>query len=232
MSKKQNRQVVKVEDLTRVFKMGKIKVKALQSVNFEINRGEFVSIMGKSGSGKTTLLNILGTLDSPTSGEVFIAGKPVSKMGDSERTEIRRKKIGFVFQSYNLIPVLDALENVALPLFNSPLSKEKRKQRALEVLDLVGLKDRADHKPEEMSGGQRQRVSIARALVTDPAIILADEPTGALDSKTGEQILQLFEKLNKENGYTFILVTHDDAIGDRATRKIVLKDGKKISDSS
>ena len=223
--------VVKVENLSRVFKMGKVKVKALQSVSFEIYEGEFVSVMGKSGSGKTTLLNILGTLDTPTDGEVYIDGKPVSKMNDSKRTEIRRNKIGFVFQSYNLIPVLDALENVSLPLFNSPLSKEKRKERAMKVLDLVGLRERADHKPEEMSGGQRQRVSIARALVTDPAIILADEPTGALDSKTGEQILELFEKLNKEQGYTFILVTHDEAIGKRATRKIVLKDGKKIKDS-
>lgn len=231
MKKKKDRMVVKVENLSRVFKMGKVKVKALQSVSFEIYEGEFVSVMGKSGSGKTTLLNILGTLDTPTDGEVYIDGKPVSKMNDSKRTEIRRNKIGFVFQSYNLIPVLDALENVSLPLFNSPLSKEKRKERAMKVLDLVGLRERADHKPEEMSGGQRQRVSIARALVTDPAIILADEPTGALDSKTGEQILELFEKLNKEQGYTFILVTHDEAIGKRATRKIVLKDGKKIKDS-
>ena len=231
MKKKKDRMVVKVENLSRVFKMGKVKVKALQSVSFEIYEGEFVSVMGKSGSGKTTLLNILGTLDTPTDGEVYIDGKPVSKMNDSKRTEIRRNKIGFVFQSYNLIPVLDAIENVSLPLFNSPLSKEKRKERAMKVLDLVGLRERADHKPEEMSGGQRQRVSIARALVTDPAIILADEPTGALDSKTGEQILELFEKLNKEQGYTFILVTHDEAIGKRATRKIVLKDGKKIKDS-
>lgn len=223
--------VLKVENLIRKFKLGKITVDALKSVSFEILKGEFVSIMGKSGSGKSTLLNILGTLDTPTSGEVFIDGKPVSMMNDAERTAIRRERIGFVFQNYNLIPVLNAVENVELPLFNSPLSNKERHQKALDMLDIVGLKDRADHKPEEMSGGQNQRVSIARALVSDPAIILADEPTGALDSKTGDDIIRLFHRLNAERGYTFILVTHDESIGERAKRRIVLKDGLIISDS-
>ncbi len=223
--------VLKVENLCRDFKLGKIVVQALKSISFEIHRGEFVSIMGKSGSGKTTLLNILGTLDSPSSGEVFIDGQPISKMNDTERTAIRRNRIGFVFQNYNLLPILNAVENVELPLYNTSLAQEERRKRALEILDVVGLKDRAMHKPEEMSGGQCQRVTIARALVTNPAIILADEPTGALDSKTGEEIIQLFERLNKEKGYTFILVTHDIATGNRARRKIVLKDGIIDSDS-
>jgi putative ABC transport system ATP-binding protein len=224
--------VLKADKLVREFKLGKMTVQALKAVSFEIHKGEFVSIMGKSGSGKTTLLNILGTLDTPSSGEVYIDGKPISKMKDAERTRIRRERIGFVFQNYNLIPVLSAVENVELPLFNSTLSKKERREKALAMLEIVGLKDRADHKPEEMSGGQCQRVSIARALVSDPAIILADEPTGALDSKTGDDILTLFEKLNREQGYTFILVTHDEGIGKRAHRKIVLKDGNIISDST
>ncbi len=217
--------VLRVSNVTREFPLGKITVKALKGVNFEVRKGEFVSIMGKSGSGKSTLLNILGTLDRPTSGEVYIDGKAVSKMNDNQRTAIRRERLGFVFQNYNLIPVLNAVENVELPLFNSKLSKQERREKALSMLDLVGLKDRADHKPDEMSGGQQQRVSIARALVSDPAIILADEPTGALDSNTGEEILKLFKKLNKEKGYTFVLVTHDESIGKRADRMIVLKDG-------
>jgi putative ABC transport system ATP-binding protein len=224
--------VLKAENLIRRFKLGKLTVEALKSISFEIHKGEFVSIMGKSGSGKTTLLNILGTLDRPTLGEVYIDGHPISKMNDDQRTTIRRERIGFVFQNYNLIPVLNAVENVELPLFNSSLSKKERREKALNMLDIVGLKDRADHKPEEMSGGQCQRVAIARALVSDPAIILADEPTGALDSKTGEDILHLFETLNQEKGYTFILVTHDEGIGKRAKRKIVLKDGIIISDST
>jgi putative ABC transport system ATP-binding protein len=227
--------VLKVSNVTREFPLGKITVKALKGVNFEVKRGEFVSIMGKSGSGKSTLLNILGTLDRPTSGEVYIDGKAVSKMNDNQRTAVRRERLGFVFQNYNLIPVLNAVENVELPLFNSKLSKQERRDKALAMLDLVGLKDRADHKPDEMSGGQQQRVSIARALVSDPAIILADEPTGALDSNTGEDILKLFKKLNKEKGYTFVLVTHDESIGKRADRMIVLKDGlivEEINQSS
>ncbi len=223
--------VLQVVDLCREFKLGKIVVRALKSISFEVHKGEFVSIMGKSGSGKTTLLNILGTLDSPSSGEVFIDGQPISKMNDKDRTAIRRNRIGFVFQNYNLLPILNAVENVELPLYNTPMSQEERRKRAMEILEIVGLKDRATHKPEEMSGGQCQRVTIARALVTNPAIILADEPTGALDSKTGEEIIQLFERLNVEKGYTFILVTHDVATGNRAKRKIVLKDGIIDSDS-
>lgn len=223
--------VLLVENIVRNFKMGKFVVKALDKVSFKIRRGEFVSIMGKSGSGKTTLLNILGTLDTPTSGEIYIDGNPISKMKDLERTNLRRNKIGFIFQNYNLIPVLNAVENVELPLFNSPLSKPERREKALKMLELVDLKDRAEHKIGEMSGGQSQRVSIARALVMDPAIILADEPTGALDSKTGAAIIKLFKKLNEENGYTFILVTHDSAIGNNMKRKIVLKDGVIIEDS-
>ncbi len=223
--------VLQVVDLCREFKLGKIVVQALKSISFDVHRGEFVSIMGKSGSGKTTLLNILGTLDSPSSGEVFIDGQPISKMNDKDRTAIRRNRIGFVFQNYNLLPILNAVENVELPLYNTSLSQEERRKRALEILKIVGLEDRATHKPEEMSGGQCQRVTIARALVTNPAIILADEPTGALDSKTGEEIIQLFERLNVEKGYTFILVTHDVATGNRARRKIVLKDGIIDSDS-
>lgn len=223
--------VLQAVDLGRSFKLGKITVQALKGVSFAVTQGEFVSIMGKSGSGKTTLLNILGTLDTPSTGEIYIDGHPISKMGDKGRTTIRRERIGFVFQNYNLIPVLSAVENVELPLFNSPLSKKARREKALSMLKIVGLEDRADHKPEEMSGGQCQRVSIARALVSDPAIILADEPTGALDSRTTEDILNLFERLNREQGYTFILVTHDEGIGARAKRKIVLKDGLIVSET-
>ena len=222
--------VLQVEKVTREFKLGKVVVQALKSVSFTVYKGQFVSIMGKSGSGKTTLLNILGTLDSPTSGEVLIAGKPISKMNDRERTEIRRSKLGFVFQNYNLIPVLSAVENVELPLFNSPLSKDERRRKALAMLKIVGLDDRANHKPEELSGGQSQRVSIARALVSDPAIVLADEPTGALDTKTGNTILSLFKDLNENRGYTIVMVTHDEEISEHASRQIVLQDGQIISD--
>lgn len=227
-----NTVVLKVENLVREFKLGKLVVQALKSISFEVKKGEFCSIMGQSGSGKTTLLNILGTLDTPSGGEVYIDGKAISKMKDADKTALRRERIGFVFQNYNLIPVLTAVENVELPLFNSPLTKKDRREKALAMLEIVGLRDRADHKPEEMSGGQCQRVSIARALVSDPAIILADEPTGALDSKTGEDIINLFEKLNQEKGYTFVLVTHDVGIGNRARRKIVLKDGLIVTDTS
>jgi len=230
--KKDDNVVLRTEKLYRIFKRGKFSVNALDGVSFQIYNGEFVSITGKSGSGKSTLLNILGTLDTPTKGEVYIGGEPISKMDDSERTALRRKRIGFVFQDYNLIPVLNAVENVELPLFNAGISKEKRRQKALDMLEIVGLRDRADHKPDELSGGQSQRVSVARALVSDPTIVLADEPTGALDTKTGTKIMNLFDDLNKEQGHTIIMVTHDVALADRATRKIVLKDGKVIKDQT
>lgn len=216
--------VISVKDLQKTYQMGTTKVHALKSISVDIERNDFVALMGPSGSGKSTLMNLLGCLDTPTAGDYFLNHTNVSTMTDSELAEIRNKEIGFVFQTFNLLPRLSALENVALPLVYAGMSKSKRQDRAREVLEQVGLGDRVDHKPNELSGGQRQRVAIARALVNNPSIILADEPTGNLDTKTSIEIMGIFEKIHRE-GNTIILVTHEPDIAEHAHRIIRLRDG-------
>ncbi len=221
--------MIAVKELKKTYIMGAATVNALQSISLNIFKNEYVALMGPSGSGKSTLMNLLGCLDSPTSGEYFLNGINVSTMTDSELAEVRNKEIGFVFQTFNLLPRLSALENVALPLVYAGLSKSKRLERAEEVLSAVGLADRMDHKPNELSGGQRQRVAIARALVNNPSIILADEPTGNLDSKTSIEIMHIFEELYKQ-GNTIILVTHESDIAEYAHRVVRMRDGLIESD--
>ncbi|MEL6865530.1 MAG: ABC transporter ATP-binding protein, partial [Bacteroidota bacterium] len=210
--------------LKKVYIMGQEKVHALQSISLEINKNEYVALMGPSGSGKSTLMNLLGCLDTPTSGDYFLNGTNVSTLDDDELAEIRNKEIGFVFQTFNLLPRLSALDNVALPLVYAGKSKSERTEKARRALDAVGLGDRFHHKPNELSGGQRQRVAIARALVNDPAIILADEPTGNLDTKTSIEIMGIFEKLHQA-GNTIIVVTHEPDIAEHTHRIIRLRDG-------
>lgn len=218
------KKVISVKDLQKTYQMGTTKVHALKTITLDIERSDFVALMGPSGSGKSTLMNLLGCLDTPTAGDYFLNQTNVSTMTDGELAEIRNKEIGFVFQTFNLLPRLSALENVALPLVYAGMSKSKRNQRAQEVLNQVGLGDRVDHKPNELSGGQRQRVAIARALVNNPSIILADEPTGNLDTKTSIEIMSIFEKIHND-GNTIILVTHEPDIAEHAHRIIRLRDG-------
>lgn len=216
--------IISVRDLRKIYIMGTTQVNALQSVTLDIRRNEYVALMGPSGSGKSTLMNLLGCLDTPTSGEYWLNGSNVSTMTDNELAEVRNKEIGFVFQTFNLLPRLSALENVALPLVYAGFNKSRRIERAEEVLNAVGLGDRMEHKPNELSGGQRQRVAIARALVNNPSIILADEPTGNLDSKTSIEIMEIFEQIHAL-GNTIILVTHEPDISEHAHRIVRLKDG-------
>ena len=226
-----SKEIIRVEDLRRYFVVGGETVKALRGVSFTIDEGEFVTIMGTSGSGKSTLLNQLGCLDTPTGGEYYLDGIPVKSMTNDQRAEIRNSKIGFVFQSYNLLPKTTALENVELPLVYSPgVSGAERTRRAKEALVAVGLQDRLYHKSNQMSGGQMQRVAIARALVNNPVMLLADEATGNLDSRTSFEILTLFQKLHAE-GRTIVFVTHNPEIAQYSSRNIVLKDGKVVSDT-
>ena len=206
---------------------GSMELQVLKNISFTVKEGEFLAIMGSSGSGKSTMMNILGCLDHEYNGEYILDGIDISKSTEDELSEIRNKKIGFIFQSFNLLPRLTALENVELPLVYSSVPKADRHQKALELLEMVGLKDRVHHKPNELSGGQRQRVAIARALVNNPSIILADEPTGNLDSKSEEEIIEILQKLNKM-GKTIVIVTHEPNIGEIAQRKIVFKDGEII----
>lgn len=222
--------VLRAENVKKIYEMDSVKVNALNSVSLSIKKGEFISIMGPSGSGKTTLLDILSALLRPTEGEVYIDGKAISKMDDNELARIRGKKIGFVFQTFNLIPRMTALENVMLPLWFEGIPKKKRREIATEILTDVGLGNRLNHRPTEMSGGQRQRVAIARALANDPHIIVADEPTGNLDSKAGEQVLKIIEELHKKKGKTVIMVTHEKYVAQRAERIIYLKDGIIVKD--
>ncbi|HMN89324.1 MAG TPA: ABC transporter ATP-binding protein [Saprospiraceae bacterium] len=222
--------IINIKDLKKTYIMGTTQVHALQSVSLQIRKNEYVALMGPSGSGKSTLMNLLGCLDTPTSGEYFLNGSNVSTMTDSELAEIRNKEIGFVFQTFNLLPRLSALENVALPLVYAGVSKTRRHERAEEVLKAVGLGDRMDHKPNELSGGQRQRVAIARALVNSPSIILADEPTGNLDSKTSIEIMQILGALHQQ-GNTIILVTHEPDIAKYARRVVRMRDGLIESDT-
>ena len=222
--------ILKVEKLYRVFQVGSEEVHALRGISFEIGKGEFVSIMGASGSGKSTLLNILGCLDKPTSGEYYIDGNPVSKRSKDELSTIRNRKIGFVFQSYNLLPRTTALENVELPLlYNNTVSAKKRREKAIQVLEQVGLKDRMFHMPNQLSGGQQQRVAIARSLINDPVVLLADEATGNLDTRTSFEIMSLFQKLNSE-GITIAFVTHEPEIAELTQRIILLRDGHIVKD--
>ena len=224
------KEIIRLDGIHRNFVVGGETVHALRGVSFTINEGEFVTIMGTSGSGKSTLLNILGCLDTPTSGSYFIDGAEVQKMSRNERTYIRNRKIGFVFQNYNLLPKTTSVENVELPLFyNSAIGAKERRRRAEEALDAVGLHDRMMHKSNQMSGGQQQRVAIARALVNDPVLILADEATGNLDTRTSFSILTLFQQLHSM-GRTIIFVTHNPELSDYSSRNIVLRDGKIISD--
>jgi len=221
--------ILSVKDLKKTYVMGNQLVHALQSVTLDIYPNDYVALMGPSGSGKSTLMNLLGCLDTPTSGEYLLNGQKVSEMSDGELAEIRNKEIGFVFQTFNLLPRLSALENVALPLIYAGISKSDRLERAADVLEQVGLGDRMDHKPNELSGGQRQRVAIGRALVNSPSIILADEPTGNLDSKTSLEIMEILDELHKQ-GNTIILVTHEPDIAQHAHRMIKLRDGLVESD--
>jgi putative ABC transport system ATP-binding protein len=217
--------VISAQDLTKVYKMGEVEVRALDGVSLCINRGEVVSIMGPSGSGKSTLMNILGCLDHPTDGEYVLDNEPVAHLRDDQLASIRNRKVGFIFQNFNLLPRISATANVELPMRYAGVS-QGRKERARQSLRLVGLEDRLDHKPTELSGGQQQRVAIARALVNDPAIIMADEPTGNLDSRSGKEIMELLLNLNKERGTTLIIVTHDPTVAAQTQRIIRLRDGK------
>ena len=216
--------IIETSDISKVYQMGTQTVKALQSVSIEIDRGEYVAFMGPSGSGKSTLMNIIGCLDTPSGGNYVLNNNDVSHLTENELAEIRNKEIGFVFQTFNLLPRATALENVALPLIYAGYGKYDREEKAMQTLDNVGLADRAHHRPNELSGGQRQRVAIARALVNDPSIILADEPTGNLDSKTSYDIMDLFQTLH-DRGNTIIMVTHEDDIAHYSHRIIRLRDG-------
>ena len=224
------KEIIRLENIRRYFKVGAEEVHALRGVSFTIYEGEFVTIMGTSGSGKSTLLNLLGCLDTPTAGEYYLDGVAVRTMGNNDRARLRNRKIGFVFQNYNLLPKTTALENVELPLlYNSAVSAAERRERASVALDHVGLQERKMHKSNQMSGGQQQRVAIARALVNDPVIILADEATGNLDTRTSYSILVLFQELHRR-GRTIIFVTHNPELAEFSSRNIVLRDGKVISD--
>jgi putative ABC transport system ATP-binding protein len=222
--------VIKAENLTKIYQMGEVEVQALRGASLQVKRGELLAIMGPSGSGKSTLMNILGCLDQPTSGQYYLEGLDVSQLDDNKLAQIRGKRIGFVFQSFNLLPRTSALSNVELPLIYSGLGARERHRQAATALGMVGLGDRLHHKPNELSGGQQQRVAIARALVTNPAIILADEPTGNLDSKSSEEIMAIFQHLNEEQGITIIFVTHEADIAAHTRRIVRLADGVIVED--
>ncbi len=222
--------IIQIENLRKIYDTGKIQVEALKGINFEVSETEYVAVMGASGSGKSTLMNILGCLDKLTEGKYILGGQDVSTMAGDELAKVRNKKIGFVFQAFNLLPRLTALENVMLPMMYAGLNRTERVKAAQVALQKVGLEDRMDHKPNELSGGQKQRVAIARALVNNPDIILADEPTGNLDTKSSEEIMGIFEGLNNE-GATIIMVTHEQDIAMHTKRSIVFRDGQIISDN-
>jgi len=219
--------MIQMKAIKKIYSTGKVDVEALRGIDLEVDRNEFISIMGPSGSGKSTLMNIIGCLDTPTSGEYFLEGEKVQTLTSNQLAEIRNQKVGFVFQNFNLLPYATAFENVEVPLIFKGVSLRKRRKRAEELLDRVGLKDRMDHKPTELSGGEMQRVSIARALANQPSIILADEPTGNLDSVSGKEIVDLFEDLCKQ-GHTIVVITHDQEISGRTKRIIKLRDGMVV----
>jgi len=222
--------IIHVFDLTRVYQMGDVEVRALDGVNMKINEGEFVSVMGPSGSGKTTLLNMIGALDNASSGAVFVNRINVANMDDEQQTNLRLRNIGFIFQFYNLVPVLTAYENVELPLVFAGEPEESRRKKAIEFLELVGLEKQMEHLPAELSGGEQQRVAIARSLANGPALVIADEPTGELDTKMGREIVKILQDLNKELNQTILMVTHDPAIGKLADRLLRMRDGKIVDE--
>jgi putative ABC transport system ATP-binding protein len=222
--------MIKLENINKEYRMGEEIVHAVSGVSLEIKEGEFVALVGPSGSGKSTMMHIIGGLDTPTSGRVIVDGQNLSSASDKELSRYRNEKIGFVFQAFNLHPTYTATENVALPLIFSGIGQSNRMKMAAEALDIVGLAERASHRPNQLSGGERQRVSIARALVTQPKILLADEPTGNLDSKNGKNVMELLSQLNKEKGITLIIVTHDMEIAKEAGRIIKMRDGKIVED--
>lgn len=222
------RNIISLNDVWKTYKMGEVYVNALQGLNFKVDDGEFIAIQGPSGSGKSTAMNLIGCLDRPTKGTILLEGRDIAEMSESELSQIRGRKIGFVFQTFNLINTLTALENVMLPMTFQNVPVERRRERAKNLLNLVGLSERINHKPTELSGGEQQRIAIARSLVNDPDIVLADEPTGNLDSKTGEVIIKFLKKLNEERKKTIVIVTHDEEIAHLAQRIDYLKDGKII----
>jgi putative ABC transport system ATP-binding protein len=224
--------LIRIEQITKIYQMGDVKVHALRGVSLEIGEGEFVAIMGPSGSGKSTLMNIVGCLDQPTDGRYWLDGTDVGKLNDNNLADIRNSKIGFVFQTFNLLARTTAFQNVTLPLIYGGLGSRQRRERARAALEAVGLGDRMDHRPNELSGGQQQRVAIARALVSEPAIILADEPTGNLDTRSGEEIMHILHDLNQERGITVVFVTHDPEIAEQTRRVIRIRDGLIESDES
>ena len=223
-------ELIRVENLHKIYRMGDVEVPALRGVNLSIDRSEFVAVMGSSGSGKSTYMNILGCLDRPTAGKYFLEGQEVGSLTANEWAYIRNKRIGFVFQGFNLLSRTTALENVELPMMYNGFATKQRRERALEALSLVGLGERLDHTPNQLSGGQQQRVAVARALVNRPSLILADEPTGNLDSSTSADIMTLFQRLNTEQGMTLVLVTHEQDIADYAQRRVMFRDGVIVSD--
>jgi len=222
--------LIRMETVGKVYLADSVQVPALTDINLSIQPGEFLAVMGPSGSGKSTLMNILGCLDAPTSGQYYLAGEDVSKLDRDGRADVRNRKIGFVFQGFNLLPRIDAVSNVELPLIYGHVRYSLRRKTAMAALELVGLTDRAHHLPTQLSGGQQQRVAIARALVNDPEIILADEPTGNLDTRTSKEIMMVFRELNRQRKITFVLVTHDPEVGDITDRKILIRDGHIESD--
>ena len=222
------RMSVKIENVEKIYRLGEISVPALKSINLELRKGEFVAVMGPSGSGKTTLLNLIGVLDKPTRGKIWINGKDLTQLKEKDLTNLRRGTIGYIFQFYNLIPVLSAFENVELPMLIAGIPSKERQERALQLLKTVGLAERANHRPDELSGGEQQRVAIARALVNKPSIVLADEPTGDLDTKTGGEVMFTLLNLSKTEGATVIVVTHDPVIADYASRVFEMRDGRII----
>ncbi|MCX8061381.1 MAG: ABC transporter ATP-binding protein [Anaerolineales bacterium] len=226
----ENGAVIRTENLTKIYRMGEVEVVALQDVNFAVQRGEFVAIMGASGSGKSTLLHLLGGLDVPTRGEVYFDGQPLSKLNDDQITLLRRQRIGFIFQFYNLLPTLNATENVALPLMIDGQQLSQYQSRVNELLRLVRLDGRENHRPDQLSGGQQQRVAIARAFVNQPQVVLADEPTGNLDSRSGKAILELLQRVCKELCTTIVMVTHDPKAASYADRVVFLKDGEIVNE--
>lgn len=222
--------LIKLDNVWKIYQLGKVELTVLRGISLEIAPGSFVSILGPSGSGKSTLLNMIGVLDIPTKGKVFLAGQDISQLSEDELAQIRGKKVGFIFQQFNLLPNLSALENIMMPMLFQSVPQEKRKERAEFLLESVGLKERLEHRPSELSGGEQQRIAIARSLANDPEIVIADEPTGNLDSKTGEKVMEVLVNLHIKEGKTIIVVTHDPNIADYSEKVISIKDGQIVSD--
>jgi len=220
--------IIKLDNVWKIYKMGQVEVPALRGINLEVKKGEFLAVMGPSGSGKSTAMNMIGVLDVPTKGKILLEGQDIAKLEESDLAQIRGKKIGFIFQQFNLIPTLSALENVSLPMIFQNISKEERVERATKLLEMVGLGERIKHKPNEMSGGQQQRVAIARSLINDPEVVLADEPTGNLDSESGHKVIDFLKDLNKKEKKTVVMVTHDADLAKNAQRTQYLYDGQIV----